>query len=218
MRRTLPEFTSALTKREAAAVLAYLPVHAAILPLVLGLTVVIIPNLDSNKLGSLIWKYKPEHMFGVPSHYQQMAADPKLKNKDLSFIRNYAAGGDAITVGAEQSVNDFLAAHGVEYGLAKGYGMTEVSSAATAASGLANKVGSVGIPLVNTLVSVFEPGTDTELPIGERGELCISGPAIMKGYYGKPAETAAHAGGHDDQTGLVHKLIPSIFPNGSVPL
>ena len=55
--------------------------------------------------------------------------------------------------------------------------MTEVSSAATAASGLANKVGSVGIPLVNTLVSVFEPGTDTELPIGERGELCISGPA-----------------------------------------
>ena len=36
MRRTLPEFTSALTKREAAAVLAYLPVHAAVLPLVLG--------------------------------------------------------------------------------------------------------------------------------------------------------------------------------------
>ena len=168
------------------------------LPLVLGLTVVIIPNLDPAKLGSLIWKYKPEHMFGVPAHYQQMASSLLLKNKDLSFIRNYAAGGDAITVGAEQSVNDFLAAHGVEYGLAKGYGMTEVSSAATAASGLANKVGSVGIPLVNTLVSVFEPGTDTELPIGERGELCISGPAIMKGYYGKPAETAALLRHHSD--------------------
>ena len=168
------------------------------LPLVLGLTVIIIPNLDPEKLGALIWKYKPEHMFGVPAHYQQMASSLLLKNKDLSFIRNYAAGGDAITVGAEQSVNDFLAAHGVEYGLAKGYGMTEVSSAATAASGLANKVGSVGIPLVNTLVSVFEPGTDTELPIGERGELCISGPAIMKGYYGKPAETAALLRHHSD--------------------
>ena len=57
---------------------------------------VIVPNLDPNKLGSLIWKYKPEHMFGVPSHYQQLAVDPKLQNKDLSFIRNYAAGGDAI--------------------------------------------------------------------------------------------------------------------------
>lgn len=62
------------------------------LPLTLGIKVVIIPNLDSNKLGSLIWKYKPEHMFGVPSHYQQLAVDPKLQNKDLSFIRNYAAG------------------------------------------------------------------------------------------------------------------------------
>ena len=37
-------------------------------------------------------------MFGVPAHYQQMASSLLLKNKDLSFIRNYAAGGDAITV------------------------------------------------------------------------------------------------------------------------
>lgn len=146
------------------------------MPLALGLKVVIIPNLDPAKLGSLLLKHKPEHMFGVPSHYQQMAADPKLKNKDLSFIRNYAAGGDAISIGAEKTVNDFLAAHNVEYPLAKGYGMTEVSSAATIAAGTITKPGSVGIPMVNTLVSVFEPGTTKELPIGERGELCICTP------------------------------------------
>ena len=35
---------------------------------------IIIPNLDPAKLGALIWKYKPEHMFGVPAHYQQMAS------------------------------------------------------------------------------------------------------------------------------------------------
>lgn len=174
------------------------------LPLVLGLTVVIIPNLDPAKLGALVWKYKPEHMFGVPAHYQQLASSPLLKNKDLSFIRNYAAGGDAITVGAEQTVNDFLAAHGVEFALAKGYGMTEVSSAATAASGIANKVGSVGIPLVNTIVSVFEPGTETELPIGERGEICISGPATMKGYYNKPEETDILLRRHADGRLWVH--------------
>ena len=168
------------------------------LPLVLGLTVVIIPNLDPSKLGLLIWKHKPEHLFGVPAHYQQMAASPLLKNKDLSFIRNYAAGGDAITVGAEQTVDAFLKEHGAEFPLAKGYGMTEVSSAATAAAGTVNKIGSVGIPLVNTVVSVFEPGTENELPIGERGEICISGPAIMKGYYGKPAETAALLRHHSD--------------------
>lgn len=187
------------------------------LPLVLGLTVVIIPNLDPAKLGLLIWKHKPEHLFGVPAHYQQMAASPLLKNKDLSFIRNYAAGGDAITVGAEQTVDAFLKEHGAEFPLAKGYGMTEVSSAATAAAGTVNKVGSVGIPLVNTVVSVFEPGTENELPIGERGEICISGPAVMKGYYNKPNETAillhrhadgklwAHTGdiGYMDEDGFV---------------
>ena len=188
------------------------------LPLTLGIKVVIIPNLDSNKLGSLIWKYKPEHMFGVPTHYQQLAADPLLKNKDLSFIRNYAAGGDSLSLGAEQTVNRFLKAHGVEYPLAKGYGMTEVSSAATIAAGNVTKPGSVGIPMVNTVVSIFEPGTETELPIGQRGEICICTPTAMKGYYNKPEETAyllrrhadgqlwAHTGdiGSMDEDGFVY--------------
>jgi len=168
------------------------------LPLVLGFTVVIIPNLDPAKLGSLVLKHKPEHMFGVPTHYQQLASDPKLRDKDLSFIINYAAGGDSLSRGAEQTVNDFLAAHGARYPIAKGYGMTEVSSAATVAAGLDNKPGSVGIPMVNTVVAAFEPGTDQELPIGERGELCISGPCLMKGYYNKPEETAILLRRHPD--------------------
>ena len=188
------------------------------LPLVLGFTVVIIPNLDPDKLGSLVLKHKPEHMFGVPTHYQQLASDPKLRDKDLSFILNYAAGGDSLSRGAEQTVNDFLAAHGARYPIAKGYGMTEVSSAATVAAGLDNKPGSVGIPMVNTVVAAFEPGTDQELPIGQRGELCISGPCLMKGYYNKPEETAillrrhpdgrvwAHTGdmGYLDEDGFVY--------------
>ena len=188
------------------------------LPLVLGFTVIIIPNLDPAKLGSLVLKYKPEHMFGVPAHYQQLAADPKLRDKDLSFILNYAAGGDSIARGAEQTVNDFLAAHGVRYPMAKGYGMTEVSSAATIAAGNVTKPGSVGIPMVNTVVSIFEPGTETELPIGQRGEICICTPTAMKGYYNKPEETAyllrrhadgqlwAHTGdiGSMDEDGFVY--------------
>ena len=174
------------------------------LPLVLGFTVIIVPNLDPAKLGSLVLKYKPEHMFGVPSHYQQLAADPKLRDKDLSFILNYAAGGDSIARGAEQTVNDFLAAHGVRYPIAKGYGMTEVASAATVAAGSNNKLGSVGIPMVNTLVAAFEPGTDKEQPIGERGELCISGPTTMKGYYNKPDETDIILRRHPDGRIWVH--------------
>ena len=188
------------------------------MPLVMGLHIIIIPNLDPEKLGALVWKYKPAHMFGVPTHYQQLAADPLLKNKDLSFIRNYAAGGDSLSLGAEQTVSRFLKAHGVEFPLAKGYGMTEVSSAATIAAGNVTKPGSVGIPMVNTVVSIFEPGTETELPIGQRGEICICTPTAMKGYYNKPEETAyllrrhadgqlwAHTGdiGSMDEDGFVY--------------
>lgn len=175
------------------------------LPLVLGLKVIIIPNLDPDRLGSLVWRYKPEHMFGVPAHYQQLAASAKLRGKkDLSFIRNYAAGGDSLPLGAEQTVNSFLAAHGVEYPLAKGYGMTEVCSAATVAAGTNNKPGSVGIPLVNTLISIFEPGTGAELPIGERGEICISGSSVMLGYYNKPEETEMILHRHADGRVWVH--------------
>lgn len=174
------------------------------LPLTLGIKVVIIPNADASKLGSLVLKYKPQHMFGVPTHYQQLATDPRLKNKDLSFIRMYAAGGDAISVGAEENVNEFLAAHNVEFPMAKGYGMTEVSSAATAAAASITKPGSAGIPLVDTIVSVFEPGTTKELPIGEQGEICICSESIMKGYYHKPKETAAVKQVHPDGRTWVH--------------
>ena len=174
------------------------------MPLVMGLHVIIIPKLDPDKLGALVWKYKPEHMFGVPAHYQQLAADPLLQDKDLSFILNYAAGGDSLPLGAEQRVNQFLHAHGVVYPLAKGYGMTEVSSAATIAAGTVTKPGSVGIPMVNTIVSVFVPGTDAELPIGAQGELCICSPTIMKGYYNNPEETALVLRRHADGQLWVH--------------
>ena len=127
-----------------------------------------------------------------------------MKKKDLSFVLNLACGGDAIPLGAEQSVNAFLASHGAPYGLAKGYGMTEVCSAATAAAGIHNKLGSVGLPLPSTVVSVFEPGTDQELPIGQRGEICISGPSMMQGYFDKPEETALVMRKHPDGRVWVH--------------
>ena len=174
------------------------------LPLSLGITVVIIPNLDPAELGKLVLKYKPAHMFGVPAHYQVLAADPRLRKKDLSFVLNFACGGDAISLGAEQAVNDFLSSHGAPYPLAKGYGMTELCSAATAAAGARNKPGTVGLPLPATVVSIFEPGTEVELPIGARGEICISGPSMMQGYYNKPDETAIIMRRHADGRVWIH--------------
>ena len=174
------------------------------LPLVSGVTSIIIPQLDPKKLAGLIAKYRPEHMAGVPSHYQYLLSDNKLKNRDLSFLVNGCAGGDAISVPAELEVNEFLRNHNCKYPLTKGYGMTELCAVACACMSDINKVGSVGIPLINTTVSVFDPETGKELSYGEKGEICVSGPTMMLGYYDKPEETANVIRRHDDGKLWVH--------------
>ena len=174
------------------------------MPLSNGLTVVVIPNLDPNKLGSLLRKYKPAHMCGVPAHYEVLVNDKHMRKADLSYLVNTGAGGDAITVGAEDDVNQFLKAHGCKFPLAKGYGMTECCSATCNCMGDKNKRGSVGIPLVKTVISTFEPGTDREMDIGEKGEICITGPTNMLGYQGKPEETANVLRTHSDGKVWVH--------------
>ena len=174
------------------------------LPIACGVTTVIIPQLDPMKLAGLIRKYRPEHMAGVPAHFQFVMHDRKMKYFDLSFMVNACAGGDSIAVPAEEAVNGFLKSHNCRYNLTKGYGMTEMCAVACACMSDVNKLGSVGVPLLNTTVSAFDPETGEELPIGEEGEICISGPTMMLGYYEKPEETANVIRLHDDGKYWVH--------------
>ncbi len=174
------------------------------MPLAAGITSILIPSLEPKKLGALMLKYKPEHMCGVPLHFQILSKDRRMKNADLSFLISGGSGGDGIPVGAEEEVTEFLISHGSKYGLAKGYGMTELCSATTNCMGEINKLGSVGIPLCNMIISAFEPGTDIELDIGERGEICMTGPTIMLGYYDRPEETATVMRKHSDGRFWVH--------------
>lgn len=174
------------------------------LPLCFGMTAIIIPNLDPNNLATLILKYNPAHMCGVPEHYQVLAKDKRMNQADISYLLNCGSGGDSITIGAENEVNEFLKAHGSMYSLSKGYGMTELCSTACTCMSKINKLGSVGIPLVKNTISAFEPGTDKELNVGEKGEICITGPTIMLGYYDKPDETANVLHIHSDGNTWVH--------------
>lgn len=174
------------------------------LPLCSGVTSIIIPELDPLKLAALILKYKPEHMAGVPSHYQYLLNDKRMKGKDLSFLINGCAGGDGISVPAELAVNDFLRAHHSKFPLTKGYGMTELCAVACACMSDVNKPGSVGVPMVNTVVSIFDPDTGEELGFGEKGEICVCGPTMMLGYYNNAAETENVIRRHSDGKLWVH--------------
>ncbi len=160
------------------------------LPLYIGMEVILIPAFDPNKFDDLLNKYKPNHMVGVPSHYEKLLYSKKLKNKDLSYIIAPTVGGDALSIDLEQKINEYLLSHNCNYKIVKGYGMSEACAAVCAcASNETNAIGSVGIPFPNMVISVFEPGTDKEHKFGELGEICISGPNIMSGYYNNSKET-----------------------------
>lgn len=172
--------------------------------LTLGLTNVIIPLLDTRKLDKLVIKYRPMLMLCVPTHYEILSHSKKLKTKDLSFLKIPGCGGDGINVKLEQQLNYFLTEHNCPSDIAKGYGMTEVGSAAVACRGKVNKEGSVGIPHCKTIVSVFNVETMEELMYGEEGEICICTEAMMNSYLGMPDETQHVIKTHADGTKWVH--------------
>ncbi len=173
------------------------------LPLCMGMTLIVIPKFDPNKYDDLLLKYKPNHIAGVPSHYNTIIHSKKLAKEDLSFLLSPIVGGDGAEIHFEELVNSFLQAHNCPTNLIKGYGMTEVCAAISAAArNEFNKLGSVGIPFTHSVMSVFDSGK--ELPYGSKGEICMYGPHVMLGYYGKEEETNAILQIHEDGSLWVH--------------
>jgi len=62
------------------------------------------------------------------------------------------------------------------------------------------KLGSIGLPLINTELKLVDPGTGAPVPLGEAGEICVRGPQVMVGYYKRPDETAKAI----DKDGFMH--------------
>lgn len=175
------------------------------LPLSCGMEVILIPQFDPSKFDELLVKHKPNHMVGVPSHYGSIINSKKLRKADLSYIIAPTVGGDKMDENLEIKTNEFLKEHNCDYKVTKGYGMTEVNAAVAACtSNETNELGSVGIPFSHTVISIFNPDTGEELKYGEIGEVCITGPNTMLGYYENEEETEKILKKHSDGKIWVH--------------
>ena len=204
--------------------------------------VLLIPDFSPDRFPKLIRKFKPNHLLAVPAFYEKLTHDPKIQKMDLSFLLSMGSGGDTITPELEKKLNAFFRERGARYPIAQGYGMSEVSSAATFGQGFLNKPMSVGIPMPMVTVGIFKPETFEEMPPGEEGEICIAGSSVMKEYLGDPTATEdlirihpdgrrwAHSGdlGYMDEDGFLfvsgrikqmiirfdgHKLAPAQIEN-----
>ena len=174
------------------------------MPLTLGLELALIPRFYPLKMGEYIKKYKPEHMIATPAFYEILIASEEMKDFDLSFILTMGSGGDSMNAGLEEKMKAFMDSHGIRYPLAQGYGMSEVSAAATFCVNDRYKKGSVGIPCIATTIGIFDPETGEELGYGEHGEICITGDTMMKGYYNNKEETEYVMRRHADGKVWIH--------------
>ena len=172
--------------------LAYGFISGIHMPLSLGFKIVIIPQRDLKQMAKYILKYKPQAYLDVPNGIASVISDKRMRDRDISFIHYIGVGGDTLEISTEEKCNEFLQNHGYARKLQKGYGMTEIGSAAIInVSDECNKLGSVGIPFVKTVAKIVDPETHKELGYNEVGELCLGGPGIFAGYLNDESATNA---------------------------
>lgn len=155
-----------------------------------GLQVILYPKFDSRGFPRLFAKYKPHHFSALADHLKYLAADPMTREMDLSFLITPAMGGDSLSTELEQKINTFLKRNGCQFEATKGYGMTEIAATGVTSFRGANAIGSVGVPLVCNTIKIMDVDSGQELKYGQTGEVWISGPSVMLGYYNKPGETS----------------------------
>jgi len=163
-----------------------------------GGKVVLVPRFDAAEVARLIRTRRPSYLVGVPTLFEALARDDSLRGADLSFLKGAFSGADRLPREVKERFEAMVAAGGGRLKLLEGYGLTESVTAVLCMPVSQYREGSVGVPFPDMLAKVVAPGTADELPPGEVGELCVSGPAVMKGYLDRPEETAAALRRHPD--------------------
>jgi long-chain acyl-CoA synthetase len=155
---------------------------------------VMLPRFELVQTLKLINSEKPTVMAGVPTLYNALMNSPSITKYDLSSLRYCISGGAPLPVEVKRG---FERVSGCT--LVEGYGLSETSPVTNInpLSGTPRE-GSIGLPVPGTVISLRELGApENEVPLGEKGEIVISGPQVMKGYWKKPGETAdAFIGGY----------------------
>jgi acyl-CoA synthetase (AMP-forming)/AMP-acid ligase II len=164
-----------------------------------GGAVVTLPRFDLEQFLRVIQDQKITRAFVAPPIVLALAKHPLVDQFDLSSLRSITSGAAPLDAALAQAAQDRLrkgADTGVNVG--QGYGMTELSPVShtspeiglePAGAGPTPK-GSVGYALPNTECRLVDPATGEDAAAGERGELWVRGPQVMKGYLNNDRATA----------------------------
>ncbi|WP_311245905.1 long-chain-fatty-acid--CoA ligase [Microbacterium sp. WCS2018Hpa-23] len=153
----------------------------------IGAKLVLFPTFDLDLVTKAARTSPPTFLPAVPPIYDQLARAASRGTIDLSTVRFAISGAMSLPVATVQRWEE--ATGGL---LVEGYGMTESSPVALGnPMGRSRRPGTVGVPFPSTEIRVVDPAdTDTDVPVGERGELLVRGPQVFQGYWRRPGETA----------------------------
>lgn len=163
-----------------------------------GATSILVPNFTPDSLAEIIKKKKPTAISGVPTLYDALNRSPILQEADLSCLLSATVGADTLPRTVKEKFEATVKSRGGNIQLVEGYGLTEAVTGIMVTPANAYRERSVGIPYPDIEAKIVKVGTQEVVPVGEEGELCISGPAVMLGYLEQPEETANTLQRHAD--------------------
>jgi len=152
-----------------------------------GGCIVMLPRFDAGQVLAAIDRTKATALPGVPTMYQALLDHPKIAATDFASLRICISGGAPLPAALKAKFEAVTGAAVVE-----GYGLSESSGVISANPYEGEgKSGTIGQPIPGTYVRLVDKG-DPSLPApeGEPGEILVSGPQIMKGYWGRPEADA----------------------------
>ncbi|MFW9879135.1 MAG: AMP-binding protein [Candidatus Thorarchaeota archaeon] len=165
---------------------------------------ILVPSFTPDQVADLIKNKKPNLIFGVPTLFEALNRNPKFQNTDLNFLKAAFCGADTLPRTTKEKFEEICKNNGSNVQLREGYGLTEAVTGICAMPLGEYREGSIGIPFPDMMMKIVELDTTKEAPIGQEGELCIHGPAVMLGYLNKPEETAKTLKKHEDGRTWLH--------------
>ncbi|MDO4545387.1 MAG: AMP-binding protein [Bacillota bacterium] len=163
-----------------------------------GCVCVLVPQFNVKTYAKLLKKVQPNYIAGVPTLYEALLRSRNMKNVNLACLEGVFSGGDSLSIELKRKVDAFLREHGATVQIREGYGTTECVTASCLTPKSFFKEGSIGIPYPDTFYKIVKASTKVEVPYGDEGEICISGPTVMKEYLDNQEETESTLQLHED--------------------
>jgi long-chain acyl-CoA synthetase len=154
-----------------------------------GMANIMYPKFDVKKFDRILKQSKPDLLVGVPTLYEAMLRNRRIRKLDLSHVKIAISGGDMLSDPLKHEIDKLLKRTGSSAKLIQGYGMAECLSVSCVTPDERYKPGTIGIPVANVFYKIVEPQTYTEKPYGELGEIVLTGPNLMDGYVNNDKET-----------------------------